>query len=61
MKDASPARNNSWRVASRVLVGGAAKETGIAPELRVKMKVAPHMVRVKYKTTRCSGVDVDTP
>jgi hypothetical protein len=29
--------------------------------LRVKMKVTPHLVRVKYKTTRCSGVEVDTP
>jgi hypothetical protein len=29
--------------------------------LRVKMKVPPDMVRVKYKTSTCCGVEVDTP
>ena len=30
-------------------------------ELRVSLKVPPHVVRVKYKTTRSSGGEVDTP
>src|ERR1700744_739126 len=30
-------------------------------ELRVRLKVPPHVVRVKYKTTRSSGSEVDTP
>lgn len=30
-------------------------------ELRVRLKVSPHVVRVKYKTTISSGDEVDTP
>ena len=40
---------------------GVTRATGSAPGAAVKMKVPPHVVRVKYKTTRYCGVEVDTP
>jgi hypothetical protein len=47
--------------------GASGLWVGVSPGIRrctkvwVKTKVPPHVVHVKYKTTRYSGVQVDTP
>lgn len=54
-------RTSQVRPIARGRASGVAWETGASPErAAVKMKVAPHVVRVKYKTTRYSGADADT-
>ena len=60
VKGAAPACQSLAGGASRFLVKVWPGEQALH-QRAVRLKVTPHLVRVKYKTTRSCGVEVDTP